>query len=57
MRNKKDKSPLLSIIIPCFNEEKTIELIIKKILKIRNINKQLIVIRILHEKMDFVRHL
>jgi len=42
MMNK--PKPLLSIIIPCFNEEKTIELIIKKILKIRNINKQLIVI-------------
>jgi glycosyltransferase involved in cell wall biosynthesis len=42
--NKNNPKPLLSIIIPCFNEEKTIELIIKKILKIRNINKQLIVI-------------
>ena len=44
MMNKNNPKPLLSIIIPCFNEEKTIELIIKKILKIRNINKQLIVI-------------
>jgi glycosyltransferase involved in cell wall biosynthesis len=42
--NKNNPKPLLSIIIPCFNEEKTIELIIKKILKIRNIKKQLIVI-------------
>jgi len=44
MMHKNNPKPLLSIIIPCFNEEKTIELIIKKILKIRNINKQLIVI-------------
>jgi glycosyltransferase involved in cell wall biosynthesis len=44
MINKSNSKPLLSIIIPCFNEEKTIELIIKNILKIRNINKQLIVI-------------
>jgi glycosyltransferase involved in cell wall biosynthesis len=42
MRNKKDKSPLLSIIIPCFNEEKTIKKLIKKILKLTNINKQII---------------
>ena len=44
MKNKNDSRPLLSVIIPCFNEEKTIELIIKKILKLRNINKQIIVI-------------
>jgi glycosyltransferase involved in cell wall biosynthesis len=36
--------PLLSIIIPCFNEEKTIKKIIKKILKIKGINKQIIVV-------------
>ena len=35
---------LLSIIIPCFNEENTIEKIIKKILKIKDIKKQLIVV-------------
>jgi dolichol-phosphate mannosyltransferase len=44
MRNKKDILPLLSIIIPCFNEEKTIKKLIKKILKIKNINKQIIVV-------------
>ena len=44
MKNKNNSKPLLSVIIPCFNEEKTIELIIKKILKLRNINKQIIVI-------------
>ena len=44
MINKSNSKILLSIIIPCFNEEKTIELIIKNILKIKNINKQLIVI-------------
>ena len=44
MINKKNKLPLLSIIIPCFNEEKTIKKLIKKILKVKNINKQIIVI-------------
>ena len=44
MINKKNKLPLLSIIIPCFNEEKTIKKLIKKILKIKNINKQIIVV-------------
>lgn len=36
--------PLLSIIIPCFNEEKTIKKIIKKILQIKNIHKQIIIV-------------
>lgn len=44
MINKNNTKPLLSIIIPCFNEEKTIELILKKILKLTNINKQIIVV-------------
>ena len=44
MINKKNKLPFLSIIIPCFNEEKTIKKLIKKILKVKNINKQIIVI-------------
>jgi dolichol-phosphate mannosyltransferase len=44
MINKNNSKILLSIIIPCFNEEKTIERIIKKILKLRNINKQIIVV-------------
>ena len=44
MKNKKKSSPLLSVIIPCFNEEQTIENIIKKILKVKNINKQIIVV-------------
>lgn len=36
--------PLLSIIVPCFNEEKTIKKIIKKILQIKNIHKQIIIV-------------
>jgi dolichol-phosphate mannosyltransferase len=44
MKNKKNVNCLLSIIIPCFNEEKTIEKIINKILKIKNINKQVIIV-------------
>ena len=44
MISKNNPKTLLSIIIPCFNEEKTIELIIKQILKIRSINKQIIVV-------------
>ena len=44
MLNKNNPKPLLSIIIPCFNEEKTIELILKKILKLTKINKQIIVV-------------
>lgn len=36
--------PLLSIIVPCFNEEKTIKKIIKKILQIKKINKQIIIV-------------
>jgi glycosyltransferase involved in cell wall biosynthesis len=44
MINKKNKLPFLSIIIPCFNEEKTIKKLIKKILKVKNINKQIIVV-------------
>ena len=44
MISKNNSKTLLSIIIPCFNEEKTIELIIKQILKIRSINKQIIVV-------------
>jgi glycosyltransferase involved in cell wall biosynthesis len=35
---------LLSIIVPCFNEEKTIKKIIRKILQIKNINKQIIIV-------------
>lgn len=35
---------ILSIIIPCFNEEKTIEKILIKILKQRQINKQIILV-------------
>ena len=34
----------LTIIIPCYNEIKTIEIIIKKILDLKNIKKQIIVI-------------
>ena len=37
---------ILSIIIPCFNEEKTIEKILIKILKQRRINKQIILVNI-----------
>lgn len=44
MINKNNPKTLLSIIIPCFNEEKTIKLILKKILKLTNINKQIIVV-------------
>ena len=44
MKIKNTSRLLLSIIIPCFNEEKTIEKIIQKILKIKDINKQLIVV-------------
>jgi dolichol-phosphate mannosyltransferase len=44
MTNKMNKLPLLSIIIPCFNEEKTIKKLIKKILKVKNINKQIIIV-------------
>ena len=35
---------ILSIIIPCFNEEKTIEKILIKIFKQRRINKQIILV-------------
>ena len=34
----------VSIIIPCFNEEKTIEKIIEKVLKLKDINLEIIVI-------------
>jgi dolichol-phosphate mannosyltransferase len=44
MKIKNTSRLLLSIIIPCFNEEKTIGKIIQKILKIKDINKQLIVV-------------
>ena len=44
MINKNNPKLLLSIIIPCYNEEKTIKLILKKILKLININKQIIVV-------------
>lgn len=44
MKYKNNNNSLLSIIIPCFNEEKTIKKIINKILKVKNINKQIIVI-------------
>jgi len=37
-------SKLLSIIIPCFNEKNNIEKIIKKILQIKKIKKQIIVV-------------
>ena len=37
MINKNNPKTLLSIIIPCFNEEKTIKLILKKILKLTNV--------------------
>ena len=38
------KKKILSIIIPCFNETRTIEKIIKKVLKEKKINKQLIIV-------------
>ena len=44
MNNKKKSKLLLSIIIPCFNEEKTIKKIINKILNVKNIKKQIIVV-------------
>ena len=44
MKYKNNNNSLLSIIIPCFNEEKTIKKIINKILKVKNINKQIIVV-------------
>ena len=34
----------LSIIIPCYNESKTIYKIIKKVLKLKNLKKEIIVI-------------
>ena len=34
----------VSIIIPCFNEEKTIEKIIEKVLNLKDINLEIIVI-------------
>ena len=34
----------LSIIIPCYNEEKTISIVIKKILKQEKINKEIIIV-------------
>ena len=41
MKIKNNTKLLLSIIIPCFNEEKTIERIIKKILKKVHASNQL----------------
>lgn len=35
---------MLTIIIPCFNEKKTIEILVKKILIIKNIKKQIIIV-------------
>ena len=37
-------SNMLSIIIPVYNEKKTIRIIINKILKIKNLNKQIIIV-------------
>ena len=34
----------LTIIIPCYNEEKTIGILLEKILQLENIKKQIIVI-------------
>ncbi len=34
----------LSVIVPCYNEAKTIELIINKILNLKSINKEIIVV-------------
>tara|TARA_B100000787_G_C16165293_1_gene283552 strand:+ start:323 stop:1090 length:768 start_codon:yes stop_codon:yes gene_type:complete len=39
-----ENSKLLSVIIPVFNEKKTIKLIINKVLNITNIKKQLIIV-------------
>lgn len=44
MINKKNSKLLLSIIVPCFNEEKTIKKIVHKILNVKNIKKQIIVV-------------
>ena len=35
---------MLSIIIPVYNEKKTIRIIINKILKIKNLKKQIIIV-------------
>ena len=37
-------SNMLSIIIPVYNEKKTIRIIINKILKIKNLKKQIIIV-------------
>ncbi len=34
----------ISIIVPCYNEEKTIKAIITKIINLKNLNKEIIVI-------------
>ena len=34
----------LSIIIPCFNEEKTIKVLVEKVLKFNDLEKELIII-------------
>ncbi len=34
----------ISVVIPCFNEEKTIETVVDKILKIQNLEKEIIII-------------
>ena len=44
MINKKNSKLLLSIIVPCFNEEKNIKKIVHKILNVKNIKKQIIVV-------------
>lgn len=36
--------PYVSIIIPCFNEKKTIEILIDKVLKVKSIKKQIILV-------------
>ena len=34
----------ISVVIPCYNEEKTIETVVDKILKIQNLEKEIIIV-------------